>query len=214
MVQPANRTELVNCSRNLINSVLENDTIEIISLLKRGCDVNQKFVTGYNYYAGDSTYHTPLSSSNSYRMTKLLLESGADPNIELGDYSPLEKAIILRNNQIVEILLKYKADVNHFNKFTEHQNALIAAISVGNKIGLNLLLENGAKFKSYDKNIHDPIHKSINHQQYDIAKYLLQQGLNSRIKVTPVNLEGEFGDCVPCPYAICLLYTSPSPRDS
>ena len=206
--KPVNSTELFNCSRSLIKSVLENDTIEIVKLLIKGCDVNQVVTSGYNYYSGDSTYHTPLSSSNSYTMTKLLLESGADPNIELGEHSPLESAIILHKNQIVKLLLKYKADVNHFNKFTEYQNALIAAISTGNRIGLNILLENGAKFKPYNKNIHDPIHKSINHQQYDIAKYLLQQGLNSRIKVTPVNLEGEFGDCVPCPYAIEPIHSA------
>ena len=202
-----NETDTI-CSTRLLDAVMRNDTLEAIRILQNGCDVNTKLIIGYSYYAGDSTYQTPLSNSPSFRMSLLLLESGADPNIELGDYSPLELATILHDNKRVELLLKHKADVNHFNKFTNYQNALIAAISTGNIEALEMLISNGAEFKAYANNIHDPIHKAIQHNQYEIARYLLSKGLDARVKVTPVNHEGEFGDCVPCPFGIEPIHSA------
>ena len=41
-----------------------------------------------------------------------------------------------------------------------------------------------------------------------MAKFLIQSGVSTRTKITPVNLEGEFGDCVPCPYEIEPIHSA------
>jgi cytohesin len=176
--------------------------------------VNQKITSGHNYYAKDSTYDTALSQSTNFEITKLLLESGANPNIELGTRSPLEFAVFQNRNDIARLLIKYGADVNHLNKFTELQNPLIAAILPGNIEGLKLLLENGAKFKPYEKNVHEPLHKAIRHERLEMAKFLIESGVSTRTKITPKNLEGEFGDCVPCPFEIEPIHSAAQINDS
>ena len=203
-----------NCTESLINAVQTSDSVRIRELLSDGCDVNQKITTGHNYYSKDSTYKTALSHSTNYDITKLLLESGANPNIELGIGSPLEFAVLQNRNDIARLLIAYGADVNHFNKFTEYQSPIIAAVSTGNLEVLKLLIENKAKFKPYAKNIHEPLHKAIRHQRLEVAKFLIQSGVSTRTKITPKNLEGEFGDCVPCPYEIEPIHSAAQISDS
>ena len=203
-----------NCIESLINAVQLIDSVRIRKILSDGCDVNQKLTTGHNYYAKDSTYKTALSHSANYDITKLLLESGANPNIELGIRSPLEFAVLQNRNDIARLLIANGADVNHFNKFTEYQSPLIAAISTGNIEALKLLIANKAKFKPYAKNIHEPLHKAIRHKRLEVAKFLIQNGVSTRTKITPKNLEGEFGDCVPCPYEIEPIHSAAQISDS
>lgn len=198
----------VNCTERLIDAVYLNDSIRIRKILSDGCDVNQKITTGHNYYAKDSTYNTALNQSANYEITKLLLESGANPNIELGTRSPLEFSIFQNMNDIAKLLIDNGADVNHFNKYTEFQNPLIAAISAGNIEALKLLIGNGAKFKPYEKNVHEPLHKAIRHQKLEVAKFLIGNGVSTRTKITPTNLEGEFGDCLPCPFEIEPIHSA------
>lgn len=138
----------------------------------------------------------------------MLLDYNADPNIELGAHSPLEKAILANQTKMVKNLIKHKADVNHFNKFTEYQCPLIAAISIGNKEILTHLLDNGAAFRPFSHNIHEPLYTAITRQKYDIAEYLLHNGISAHTKITPVNLEGTFGDCLACPFEITPLHTA------
>jgi ankyrin repeat protein len=197
-----------NCTKLLIDAVRINDSIRIKKILSNGCDVNQKISTGHNYYAKDSTYETPLSQSTNYEITKLLLEFGANPNIELGTRSPLESIVFQNRNDIAKLLIENGADVNHFNKFTEFQNPLIAAISTGNIEALKILIGNKAKFKSYEENIHEPLHKAIRHERLEVAEFLIQSGISTRTKITPRNLEGDFGDCVPCPFEIEPIHSA------
>ena len=204
----------VNCTERLIDAVYLNDSIKIRKILSDGCDVNQKITTGHNYYAKDSTYNTALNQSTNYEITKILLESGANPNIELGTRSPLEFSIFQNRNDIAKLLIDNGADVNHFNKYTEFQNPLTAAISAGNIEALKLLIGNGAKFKPYEKNVHEPLHKAISHQKLEVAKFLIENGVSTRTKITPTNLEGEFGDCVPCPFEIEPIHSAAQISDS
>lgn len=202
-----------NCTKQLINAVKSYDSIRIKKIINDGCDINKKLSSGHNYYANDSTYETALSNSIDYNITKLLIEKGANPNTELGTGSPLESAVFQHRNDIVKLLIENGANVNHFNQYTEFQSPLIAAISTGNIEALKLLIDNGAKFKAYDKNIYEPLHKSIRHKSLDVAKFLIELGVSTRTKVTPVNLEGDFGDCVPCPYEIEPIHSATQIRD-
>jgi|GEM_PF-3482623 len=197
-----------DCYEKLIEAIHKNDTILLSAILKNGCELNKIAVTGHNYYANDSTYSTPLSISGQYGITKILLQYGADPNINLGDRSPLELAVMQHKNDIVKLLIEKGANVNHFNKFTDYQSPIITAVSTGNLEALEMLIENGAEFKPNEKNVHNSLHKAIRHKQFEIAEFLIKNGVNTRTKVTPVNFEGEFGDCVPCPFEIEPIHSA------
>jgi len=47
-----------------------------------------------------------------------------------------------------------------------------------------------------------------------VAKFLIDNGVSTRTKITPKNLEGEFGDCVPCPFEIEPIHSAAQIRDS
>ena len=203
-----------NCTKKLINAVRKNDSLSIQRLINNGCDINEKLTTGHNYYANDSIYDTALSNSINFKTSKLLLELGANPNIELGERTPLETAIFLRRNDLVKLLINNGADVNYFNQFTEYQSPLITAISTGNIAALKLLIESGAKFKEYGKNIHEPLHQAIRNKRTEVAKLLIKNGISTTTKITPVNLEGDFGDCLPCPYDIEPIHSAVQIKDT
>ena len=90
--------------------------------------MNEDEVTALMSFAG--------SKSNKIEEVKLLLENGADPDIQddMGD-TALTWAAVNGNIEIAELLLKYGADVN---------KGLKAAVSNLQKEMIIFLLENGA----------------------------------------------------------------------
>lgn len=116
--------------------LFSDDINKIQKAIELGADLNQKYDKGYplEYYATDlivlqlllaSGVDTSLqgnklailSATNfNYKdildVVKLLLDSGIDPNTASGRRTALCNAVQLNNPQLVELLLKYGADVN------------------------------------------------------------------------------------------------------
>lgn len=105
-----------NVDLNLVN----NDKLTPLhySIYKKNIDIIKLIIeNNINLDARTNTGETALHYACNFQLydvVKLLLEKGADPNIQ--DYeheiTPLMYCIILRNKKFIEILLKYKADIN------------------------------------------------------------------------------------------------------
>jgi len=96
---------------HLLTNAIDHNNIECIKLLlKYNVDVNLK-----NIYQ-----ETPLIYSYKYypESIKLLLEHNANPNIcNYNGSTILMMAVADNNNSIVELLLKYKVDINIKNNY-------------------------------------------------------------------------------------------------
>src|SRR5262245_14984412 len=87
-----------------------------------------------------------------------LLESDADPEsvFAFGNppmyYRPLHLAIAWHRNAIVELLIAYNADANA-KEGESQRTPLHYAVTVYNKIGLKILLDNGADHSLQNRNL-------------------------------------------------------------
>lgn len=95
--------------------------------------------------------------SNNTEMVKLLLDHGADPNLEPPDRNSLKHAIDYDQIDIVRLLLEHGADPNKMIFFD--QIALVVACKHGNLEIIDLLLQHGADpFALYrGKTIYDSV---------------------------------------------------------
>lgn len=151
----------------------------------------------------------------SYDISRILLDAGAKPNFnQQKGRSVLDGAIILRNMDLLKLLLAHKANANHFNKFTEYQSPIGTAIATGNIEALKILVEHGANLQTKYDDKNSLIHLAIRYKQLDIVKYLLELGISSREKDTQFNPEGNGGDCVTCPFDIEPIHSAVELNDT
>jgi len=121
-----------------------NNEAIIKLILKTNINLNEKFKDN------QTILYKYVTMSNSIDVVKLLLEAGANPNIielqNMGDdefvkVTPLVIATIVKNIDLIELLLKYNADINIEVLETP---PLISAIRANNIPITKLLLKNGA----------------------------------------------------------------------
>lgn len=117
----------------LITKMSQNDSTEINDLFEQikadesliikpeninNFDLVNKFIqSGCNINVSDNESGiTPIHSAvinNNYKIAKLLLEHGADPNIDNGNCDfPIHSAVSDSNYDMIELLLKHGADIN------------------------------------------------------------------------------------------------------
>jgi len=108
-----------------------------------------------------------------FRSLKLLLQKGADVNAKnKDDGTPLHKAIILENIEIIKLLLEKGAKINILDK--NGVSALYIAVYNNNKDIVELLLQYGADVNAL--NIYDisPLYIAIYNENKDMVELLLK----------------------------------------
>lgn len=197
----------LGCIDNLINAIVYNDTIKLIQLIDSGCDVNEMRKNGINSY---SSALGVASGMNNLNAIQILLDAGAEPNLDHGkNVSPLVSASRF-NDGALEIMIKKGADVNYFNPQSNYcQSPVICAIKSGNITGLKFLVQNGAKINcdpkklinkdstKYLPRLQYPLHVAVANKQLEIVKYLIELGCDPSQKVTD-----DYADCILCPQDI------------
>ncbi len=131
-----NVVKLINIIiRNIIAT--EEDIKEIRDIISVGININGFDDTGCTalFYA---------VTKNNYLITKILLEAGADPDLENEIEIDKHETALIRSGdiKISSLLINFGANIN--KKSQEGQNALIAAISESNIEKVRFLIQAGA----------------------------------------------------------------------
>ena len=155
-----------------------NDTKIVENLLKLGIDPNHSERSGMDE-TSRSVGYCPLSDAISitknFDMVKLLLEYGAAPNgsesvyncgYYQSEYSRLSEAILINNTSMVELLLKYGADLKRTHHF--HRKRSIP----------------------YFHNSYSPLGDAINNKNIDMVRLLLEHGAEADNVETITNVNG------------------------
>jgi ankyrin repeat protein len=154
----------------LMKYAYKGDTVRIDSLLSRGENVNQKDINGWTALKvavkkgrsktvayllrhkadpnlADNEKMTPLMEAcihNHYNIANLLLETGANPNQTNHGWTALMGATSFADTKLMELLIKYKANVNA-KRTIDGMTALGLAIYNNNRQKIDLLKRNGAE---------------------------------------------------------------------
>ncbi|UPK89666.1 hypothetical protein LCI18_000601 [Fusarium solani-melongenae] len=131
-------------------------------LLNLGADINptrsDPGKSLFLFFANHSHFPTHLCAAiraGSFGMAFRLIEAGADVNrpsldgddgifYNFGLQTPLEAAIMEKNNQLINLLIDYHADVNYSHDDMRFGTALRTAIVCKNREAIQLLLSHGA----------------------------------------------------------------------
>ncbi|WP_420577620.1 ankyrin repeat domain-containing protein [Ekhidna sp.] len=189
------------CVKELIDACTKNDLEKATFLINSGCDVNGTVEIGYN------AWMSPLRAGvhhDDTKIAKLLLDAGADPELDLGRLVKPINYGAGYNPETLKLLIANGGNVNSFNEGANYQTPLIWAINRGKIENVKILVQNGALI-DYDtityEYIQSPLHRAIKDREYEIAKYLLEQGANPNFKITEVH-----EDCYVCPWDIAPIH--------
>ena len=145
-------------------------------LLDRGANINKV----------DHTYGPVLTEAvgrGSMAMVSLLLERGADINLDGRYGTPLVMAVTGGNVDIVSLLLDRGADINTVGR--RYGTALTVAVRVRSVTIVSLLLDRGADI-NLDGGYRTPLAIAVREGNSDIVSLLLDRGAD-------INLDGSYG---------------------
>ncbi len=166
-------------SSNLLTAVLDTNFAGVRQALASGAEVNIR----------NRLDQTPLELAFMYPpcpdMAKMLIEAGADPNArDEHNYTPLHRAVMIGNLELVQMLLQRGADINAVGRWgctplhlAVHGKECKAAI-------VRELLAKGADVNACASWGHTPLHYAYADLQMDIAGLLIDAGADADIEAT------------------------------
>lgn len=185
-----------DCTYDLFKACMKNDSASVKKIIADGCEVNAR-----DAHARKNPLYASIMHDDLHIM-KLLLQAGADPNLETGNYGTvIRNAIRFRKTEAFKLLAQYGADLHHINKKSKLPTLPLAAISAGDMEGLKFLLDAGVAIETDLPNSKDPIHLAISRGRVKIAEELLRRGASPSVPVTE-----SYGDCVTCPIGILPMH--------
>jgi ankyrin repeat protein len=154
--------------KQLYQAADNGKTAVALDLIKQGANLN---------YLGEyGTAMDRAALNKDLPLVKALLEAGADPNLS----EPIHNAVYNNNVEMVELLIKYKANVNARNE--NGYNALhIAALWNPDEKVTAILLKAGANPKVIAKDSHTPLTIARKENKSKIAGLL-----DGTVKITNV----------------------------
>jgi len=114
-----------------------------------------------------------ITKGNTSLCTDLVVTHGCDVNLQVDNKFPICLACEYDQFEIVDLLIKYGADVNQFDFYD--QSALIYAVDSASLNLIKLLIKNGASVNICDSNGVYPLHVAINRHDNEICDYLLSK---------------------------------------
>ncbi len=161
---------LTSNSAELHDAVKEGNLEKVVALLHAGADANESdYVVGGPLFIAAGRANTAI--------VELLLERGADPDLigESGDKTPLHQAILVGNNENIELLINASANIEKHN--ARGMTALHIAGGDGNLSAIKLLLEAGANIDAVDDVTKTtPLHSATGNGQTEAVKLLASKG--------------------------------------
>jgi ankyrin repeat protein len=160
-----------NKKDSLFRAINRHDKTQVETLLEKGVKVNIK----------DSKGSTPLMKAvinKDIKITSLLLNNGANPNIGDSKRTPIEYASLVGPAEIVELLIKFGADVNTINP--ESGKTPIFQTAVFNRYKTaEVLLKNGADLSISSRYFSISIIRwALYLKAFDVAKKVLDYGFD------------------------------------
>lgn len=162
-----------------------NGQLEVVkNQLSKGANINAKVFkdtdhpTG-RYLEGESALFAAVSK-NHLKIAKYLLKQGADPNIGKASTYPLYAATNLQNFEMMDLLIKYGANIN------QHEFILLGAIRSGNIdiVERTIKLTNNVNKKL--KNLSISIFRESHELDHEMIELLVKLGAD-------VNAADDFG---------------------
>lgn len=163
-----------------MDSVLESPKgkqAELLKLLiKYGLDTRYLSTFGEDYL--NLTLRTSIICDiEVLEIVKILLDSGISANIlNQDDAPPLFFATILKNTELMSLLIENGADVNFKSENCKGYFPLIFAIDNNNEDVVELLLSRGADINAKNENGCTALHFAIDQRLEKIIKLLLKEG--------------------------------------
>jgi ankyrin repeat protein len=117
------------------------------------------------------------SIMDNYHLTaKILLFLGTDPNKKLFTFTPLETAILAKQDEMAKLLIKNGANLNTISK--ECGTPLQLAITMERHAIAELLIKNGANLESCDADQNTPLHLAAKKGNYAVVELLVNCNAN------------------------------------
>lgn len=177
--------------RPLFHAVLfEPD--QIVPLIEDGEDVNETWMSGYNYSAGEKSGYVEIEQSvlsvavrhGRTDAVSTLLDNGADPNLGASDvgYTPLAWAVRVQDVEMVRDLLDAGADSNLRIKsaWDDGEYPIFWAVRQNNQVLTELLIAHGADPNVRDNNGESPLAMAERWDRQKLAQLLTDGGATLR----------------------------------
>ena len=127
------------------------------------------------------------SAIGSESCCKVLLQAGADVNVQAKDDTPLMCSAFYGHFEVVKLFLTFGAEVNKKNS-KQDTPIMFAAMSGHNEI-VKLLLESGADANMENNNGNTPLVLAAMHGRVEIVKLLLKSDANGNMRNVLKDLE-------------------------
>ncbi len=160
----------------IISAIYNNDKETLRGFIKQGWNANSTGEHGM-------TYLLFSVRTNNYKMTKFLLENGADPNLisNVWDSNPkiTEAMFPLKSScydrydiKFMKLLIEYNADVNE----DRASLPIFSAALNDDRKKIEYLLEHGADINKFDKGMETVITNQATAYQWDMVLWLWDKG--------------------------------------
>ncbi|MDF1698332.1 MAG: ankyrin repeat domain-containing protein [Saprospiraceae bacterium] len=167
-------------SDQIIKAIRKQDKETVEKLMEADIDPNS-IKTNIGTYALSIAAKGFKANSDSYQITKLLLDRGADPNI--GNYGSFFPGLIYANwnnpwqEKIIELLLDYGVDISLIGGADQHSTLQTAAVS-GRKDLLKRCIDLGMDVMHRSKQGHTALHYAAQNERdsIEIIDMLLEAG--------------------------------------
>jgi len=175
-----NDNTIIPINKIIISKSFNNQTKKdiILKFKEKGCNLNLVDKDGF----------TPLNTAifaNNFYITKILIQNGSSINKcnRFSNFSPLDYAISVNNNEIVDYILKIKSSVFYninpksLNKPFKNDNIKLVKLLFDKK-----LIEVDEKYNFCGHYGETLLHLAVRNESLKIMKYLIDIGSDPKIK--------------------------------